>query len=245
MPNVIELKAVELDYPLLDAEDRSFRKALFGGASARGYKAIRALSGVTLQVESGERLGLYGPNGSGKSSLLRVMAGIYPPSHGHIEVRGRTAALLGASAGANMEASAYENICTLLRIGAVEPTVDRVREIWAWTELNEAYLGLPLRMMSSGMMMKVLVAVVTALDAEILLMDEWLGVIDVNFMAKAQARMDAFVGRAGALVLASHSYALLERTCDRIVHLENGRIESIVSRSAGTLSEEPRIAAIA
>ena len=243
MSHVIELSAVELDYPLLDAEDRSFRKALLGGTASRGYKAIRALNGISLRVGAGERIGLYGPNGSGKSSLLRVMAGIYPPTRGHVEVRGRTAALLGATAGANAEASAFENIRTLLRIGHVEPTHDRIREIWAWTELNDAYLGLPIRMMSSGMMMKVLVAAVTALDAEVLLMDEWLGVIDPAFLEKTQARMDAFVGRAGALVLASHSLGLLERTCDRVVHLKDGAIESIAEKEAAP--EAPRIAAIA
>ncbi|MBC6983720.1 ABC transporter ATP-binding protein [Caulobacter sp. 17J80-11] len=243
MSHVIELKGVELHYPLLDAEDRSFRKALFGGAAARGYKAIRALSGITLQVGAGERIGLYGPNGSGKSSLLRVMAGIYPPTRGHVEVRGRTAALLGATAGANLEASAYENIRTLLRIGHAEPSRDRIREIWSWTELNDAYLGLPLRMMSSGMMMKVLVAVVTALDAEVLLMDEWLGVIDAAFLEKTQTRMEAFVARCGSLVLASHNYALLERTCDRIYHLKEGSIDSVVE--AAPSAAAPRIAAIA
>lgn len=243
MSHVIELSAVELDYPLLDAEDRSFRKALLGGAAARGYKAIRALSGVSLKVGAGERIGLYGPNGSGKSSLLRVMAGIYPPTRGHVEVRGRTAALLGAAAGANMEASAYENIRTLLRIGHVVPTPDRVRAIWEWTELDDAYLGLPLRMMSSGMMMKVLVAAVTSIEAEVLLMDEWLGVIDSGFMEKTQARMDAFVGRAGVMVLASHNHDLLERTCDRIYYLKGGAIESVVE--PGAASASPRIAAIA
>lgn len=245
MSHVIELNAVELDYPLLDSEDRSFRKALFRGASTRSYKAIRALRGVSLRVGAGEKIGLYGPNGSGKSSLLRVMAGIYPPTRGHVEVRGRTAALLGAGAGANFEASAYENICTLLRIGAVEPTPERVREIWAWTQLNDAYLGLPLRMMSSGMMMKVVVAVVTALDAEILLMDEWLSVIDAGFLEKTQARMNAFVGRAGALVLASHDRNLLERTCDRIVELRDGAVAAITQTAPAPEAEVARIAAIA
>lgn len=226
MNQAIELHGIELNYPIYDGDSMSLRKAMFKGHAVP--MVIRALSNISLKVRPGERIGIYGPNGAGKSTLLRVMSGIYPPTRGDIRIQGRVAALLSPAAGIAPDASTLQNIQTLLRIGGVKPTPERVQEIWEWTELQKTFLHLPSKMLSSGMLMKVLVATITSLEADILVMDEWLSVIDSEFMVKTEERLAHFIG-SKTLILASHNYELLERTCDRIIHLEGGRINRIVT----------------
>jgi len=112
----------------------------------------------------------------------------------------------------------------LLRIGGRRPTPAIVDEIWAFTELDERMRQMPLRMFSSGMLMRVLFATATAFPADILLLDEWLSVVDEKFSAKAEGRLRKLVSQAGIVIIASHDHALLRRTCTSIITLDRGRI---------------------
>ena len=230
----ISLHDVCLDYPLYGAYDFSLKRRLLGrlaGASAP-IQTIRAIDNISIEASAGARIGLAGPNGSGKSTLLRLIAGVYPATSGHVEITGNIVPLLGLNAGANMDFVAADNISLLLRISGRKPTQAIIDEIWAFTELEERMQRLPLRMFSSGMLMRVLFATATAFPADILLLDEWLSVVDENFSAKAEQRLLKLVSQAAIVIIASHDHELLRRTCTSIVNLDHGRIVDTVSLEA-------------
>jgi lipopolysaccharide transport system ATP-binding protein len=159
---------------------------------------------------------------------LRLIAGVYPPSSGELAISGNITPLLGLNAGANLDFVAADNIRLLLQIGGRKPTQAIVDEIWAFTELDERMQRLPLRMFSSGMLMRVLFATATAFPADILLLDEWLSVVDEKFSAKAEQRLRKLVSQAAVVIIASHDQALLQRTCTSVINLEHGRVARTV-----------------
>jgi lipopolysaccharide transport system ATP-binding protein len=222
----ISLREVSLDYPLYGAYDFSVKRRLLGRLlnEKSEMRTIRAIDNISIELGAGARIGLAGPNGSGKSTLLRLLAGVYPPSSGRMKVNGNIMPLLGVSAGANLDFIATDNIRLLLRISGRKPTPSVVDDIWAFTELDERMQRLPLRMFSSGMLMRVLFATATAFPADILLLDEWLSVVDEKFSAKAEQRLLKLVSQAAIVMIASHDHALLRRTCTSIVTLDHGRI---------------------
>ena len=222
----ISLRDVCLDYPLYGAYDFSLKRRLLGrlAGAATPTQTIRAIDNISIEACAGARIGLAGPNGSGKSTLLRLIAGVYPATSGRMEVTGNVMPLLGLNAGANLDFVAADNISLLLRMSGRKPTPALIDEIWAFTELEERMQRLPLRMFSSGMLMRVLFATATAFPADILLLDEWLSVVDENFSAKAEQRLLKLVSQAAIVIIASHDYELLRRTCTSIVNLDRGRI---------------------
>src|SRR6266702_4628434 len=198
----ISLHNVCLDYPLYGAYDFSLKRRLLGHLIREQgeMRIIRAVDNVTIEAEAGARIGLAGPNGSGKSTLLRLNAGV------------------------NLDFIAEDNIALLLRISGRKPTRAVIDEIWAFTELETRMQRLPLRMFSSGMLMRVLFATATAFPADILLLDEWLSVVDEKFSAKAEARLLKLVSQAAIVIIASHDQPLLQRTCTSIINLDHGRV---------------------
>jgi ABC-type polysaccharide/polyol phosphate transport system ATPase subunit len=142
-----------------------------------------------------------------------------------VDVDGRCLSLFDLQAGFDEEATGYENIMRRgLVIGARRSEIDAKRgEIAAFTELGDR-LDLPLRTYSSGMMLRLIFAVATAVEGEIVLLDEWIGVGDQQFRKKARQRLDEIVVRAGILVLASHDIELIKSTCNRAILLEEGWI---------------------
>jgi lipopolysaccharide transport system ATP-binding protein len=230
----IRLCNVCLDYPLYGVSDFSIRRRMLGWLTRRPNptRTFRAIDDVSIEAADGARIGLLGPNGSGKSTLLRLIAGVYPPTSGSVEVSGTITPLLGLDAGANMDFMAVDNISLLLRISGRRPTPAIVDEIWAFTGLEERMRYVPLRMFSSGMLMRVLFATATAFPADILLLDEWLSVADENFSARAEDRLLKLVSMAAIMVMASHNQALLRRCCTKIINLDHGRIVSTVVYNA-------------
>lgn len=222
----ISLRDVRLDYPIYDLNDKSLKRLLLASGRPARHPVITALDDINLEVASGERIGLYGPNGSGKTTLLRTIAGIYPNSAGALTVDGQVTPLLGLAIGVNMEISAEDNIRLLLRVDGIKPTRELVDLVWAFTDLEDAMRLMPLRTFSSGMVMRVLFSVSTAFSPDILLLDEWLSVVDETFARKAEQRMHDLVSRSSIMVIASHNMTLLERVCTRIVRLDHGRIIS-------------------
>jgi lipopolysaccharide transport system ATP-binding protein len=232
----ISLRNASLDYPLYGAYDFSIKRRVLGRLIRERdeMRTIRAVDNVSFEAAAGARIGLAGPNGSGKSTLLRLIAGVYPASSGEVEISGSVMPLLGLNAGVNLDFVAEDNIALLLRISGRKPSRAVIDDIWAFTELEERMQRLPLRMFSSGMLMRVLFATATAFPADILLLDEWLSVVDENFAAKAEARLLKMVSQAAIVIIASHDQPLLRRTCNRIINLDHGRIAStaLVEQSA-------------
>lgn len=233
----IQLDHVSVQIPIYNANTRSLKNRLMhmstGGQIERSEGnrvCVQALDDVTLTFDHGDRVGLVGHNGAGKTTLLRVLAGIYEPTLGTIQREGRVAPLFAITLGIDPESTGFENI--LLR-GALlglrrEDIRARMDEIAAFTELGD-YLAMPVRTYSTGMTLRLAFAVCTTIEPEIMLMDEWIGVGDAAFFQKAERRLKDFVGRAGILVLASHSADLLERTCTKGVLLHGGKVEAVGS----------------
>jgi len=228
----ILLNQVSVSFPIYDAKSRSIKKRVLAaagrgriGTSEDNHVVIRALNGVSVKIEHGERVGLIGRNGAGKTTLLRVMAGIYEPPSGTVEIEGRVAPLFDIGMGMDSESSGYENILLRglflgLRKAEIRAKVDEIAD---FTELGE-FLDMPLRTYSAGMFARLAFAISTSIDPEILLLDEGIGAGDEAFLEKAKQRLDAMINRARILVLASHSDELVRKLCNRAMLMENGQV---------------------
>jgi ABC-2 type transport system ATP-binding protein len=200
---------------------------LVGGNIATDTKVpvIEALRDITLTLRHGDRIGLVGHNGAGKSTLLRLLAGIYEPTRGTAEVRGRVAPVFDLGVGMDPEISGLENIIVRgLFLGMTRKQMEsRIDDIADFTELGD-FLEMPLRTYSTGMRIRLALGVVTSIDPEILILDEGIGAVDAAFLNKSKKRLAELVERAGLLVFASHSDEFLRDLCDTAMWMEHGRI---------------------
>lgn len=221
-----------IDFPVFSNSTRSMKnmvlRATTGGRIAGDGSAaryVRSLDQLTFEVKGGERIGLTGHNGSGKTTLLRTLCGVYAPTFGRLRVAGRVVSLLDINLGMDPDGTGYENILMRGIVMGMTPRqiAIRVKEIAEFTELGE-YLSMPIRTYSSGMQMRLAFAVSTSVDADVLLMDEWLSVGDPEFQEKAAKRLSAMVERTPILVIATHSTELIKKTCTRVMQLKHGRI---------------------
>jgi lipopolysaccharide transport system ATP-binding protein len=193
-----------------------------------GHLSIEALRDLDLNVVAGDRLGIVGHNGSGKSTLLRLLSGIYEPSTGSIERSGSIASLVDISLGINGENTGRENIFLRGKLmGLSKKEIDaKIDEIIDFSELGD-YINLPVRIYSSGMLLRLAFSVSTSITADILIMDEWLSVGDGAFADRASARLSGLVDESEILIIASHDRDLIEKTCNKVVWLEHGHIKKI------------------
>ena len=186
---------------------------------------MRALDGIDLRIDHGDRVALIGRNGAGKSTLLRVLAGVYRPSAGIASIEGKVSPLFTAAPGMEPDDTGYENMVTCgLYLGMSRKEIRRkISDMAELTELGP-YLSLPVRTYSTGMLMRLGFAIATALDPDILLLDEGLAVGDARFAERAMARMDQLIKRSSILVLASHSDGLIRQTCTKCVLMDRGTV---------------------
>ncbi len=220
-----------LDYPLYGAYDFSLKRRLLGRLfrQASEMRSIRAVDNISIEAKAGARDRPRRPERLRQIDLAAADRRRIPGDQRQGRDIGNIVPLLGLGAGVNLDFVAADNINLLLRISGRKPTPAILEEIWAFTELEERMQRLPLRMFSSGMLMRVLFATATAFPADILLLDEWLSVVDENFSAKAERRLRKMVETAAVVIIASHDHALLRRTCTSIINLDHGRIASTVA----------------
>ena len=232
--SVINLQNVSVDLPVFEMGGRSLKNRLAGlGRRNRiakdddGVVVVRALDNLNLSLTEGDRVGLIGRNGAGKSTLLRVLAGIYHPTSGQIYTTGRIVPLLDISLGMDELSTGRQNIRLRgLLLGMSDAEIRRkTDEISIFTELGD-HLDLPLRTYSSGMRLRLAFAVSTAVDADILLLDEVIGVGDTSFMKKAEERMLNLQNRAKIVVLASHSDKVIRQMCNKALWMDRGRLQA-------------------
>ena len=227
----ILVEHVTVDFPIYESI-RSFKRDLLqkaGGLIKHDQEhnsrvTVRSLDDISFSVEHGDRIGLIGHNGAGKSTLLRVLAGVYEPVAGRLVVEGHISPLFNTSPGIVVDDTGYENIFTCgLYLGMTIREIEaKVGDIAEFTELGE-YLELPVRTYSSGMLVRLGFAIATAIDPEILLLDEGLGAGDARFAEKANKRIDGLIQRSSILVLASHSDALIRSMCNKAVLMDQGK----------------------
>lgn len=231
MPPIIELRDVDVEYPIYQGGRRSLKmdlaEGMVGGLlkRTRGGMRVRALNALSLTIHEGERVGLVGHNGSGKTTLLRLLAGVASPTRGDIAISGRVVPLIDKGLGLNDQFSAEENIELPLRLlGATDAEIREARSsVLEFADLG-VFAKLPMRTYSAGMRTRLMFALCTALKADVLLLDEWIGAGDTAFVEKASRRVDELVGSCKALVLASHSLDLIVKVCNRVLWFDHGNI---------------------
>ncbi|MBU4183479.1 MAG: sugar ABC transporter ATP-binding protein [Burkholderiales bacterium RIFCSPHIGHO2_02_FULL_66_10] len=232
MSTSISARQLTVEFPIFENSHRSLKKKVLHlttggtiGNDAGNHPVVCALDALDFEFKDGDRVGLVGHNGSGKTTLLRVLSGIYSPTRGQLKIKGKTASLLDVSTGVDPDATGFENIYLRGIMNGFKPSMIRskIDEIADFTELGE-YLNLPVRTYSSGMMLRLTFAISTSIQADILLMDEWLSVGDADFREKAAKRLKALVDNASILVIASHNPELIDNVCNKKLQLEHGKI---------------------
>jgi lipopolysaccharide transport system ATP-binding protein len=235
---LVEVQGMSLDFPLYHASGRSLKKMLLRtvtermgagrmGSDAKHRVVVQALRDISFTLASGDRLGLIGSNGAGKTTLLRTLAGIYEPFDGQVRVRGSLNALLDTSLGMNFELTGRENIMMRGLYGGLDRAgIARLQEdVRVFAELDD-FMDLPLRIYSSGMLIRLGFALATAIRPQVLLMDEWFLAGDANFMDKARNRLEDMVRGAEILVLSTHSVPVIMEWCTRVIWMDQGRIRA-------------------
>jgi len=239
VPSIV-LNDCSLDLPIYGTINRSLKGAVMASATggriasaSRNVTVVQALKGISLDIKAGDRVGLMGHNGAGKTSLLRMLAGIYEPSTGQIQVRGKISSFINLGLGLDHEATGAENIllCGLMFGLGIDEIKRLTPSIGEFSGLGD-FLDMPVRTYSSGMLMRLVFSIVTSVHAEILLMDEWLSVGDADFVVHAEARLRKLVDEASILVLATHDEEIVKGLCNVIVRLEHGEIVSVERMAA-------------
>jgi len=199
-----------------------------------------SLSGFDLRIAPGEGVALLGPNGSGKSTVLRLLAGIYAPTSGTIEVRGRVGTVIELGAGFHPELTGAENVHlygAMLGLSRRE-LASRYDQILDFAGLGD-FIAMPVKYYSSGMQARLAFAVAVCVDPAILLLDEVLAVGDQAFRERCMERLRRFREGGGTLVAVSHDPEGIEEICERAVWLESGavRMEGPLREVAAAYSE--------
>ena len=218
--SAIELENVSLTFP----RRKSLVKLVLG-LFQKQENVFTALDNINLVIKQGEIIGVIGTNGCGKSTLLRIISGIYPPNQGQCKVKGNISLLAGLGTGFSGHQTGRENA---ILYGSIlgyseEKIVTKLPDIISFSELEE-FIDEPIRTYSAGMKARLGLAVASAIQPEILLIDEVLGVGDPTFKEKSTNRIMEMVQEAGTVVIVSHSFGMLSKICDRIVLMEKGKI---------------------
>ena len=225
-PVAIEVRDLHKSFRIPTERMSTLKERAANRFRTRGYRTLRALAGISFDVEVGEFFGIVGRNGSGKSTLLKLLASIYRADSGSIRVAGRLAPFIELGVGFNPELTARENVTlngVLMGLTPREAT-RRFDEVLDFAELGE-FADLKLKNYSSGMMVRLGFSLMVQVDADVLLVDEVLAVGDAAFQLKC---LDAFARlhqRGTTIVLVTHDTAVVQRHCDRALMIEDGEIE--------------------
>jgi len=224
-PNLaVKVQDVSKKYRLYEKPSERLKDALlpFGRRSEREFWALRD---VSFNVRKGQAFGIIGRNGCGKSTLLQMICGILKPTGGVVEVNGRVSALLELGAGFHPEYTGRSNVNMNLALVGFPPKEieSRMQMIEDFAEIGD-FIDQPVRVYSSGMFVRLAFACAVAVDPEILVVDEALGVGDIFFQQKCFARIREIIAGGATCLFVSHDTAPLLNLCDEILLLEAGRI---------------------
>ena len=187
-----------------------------------------SLRDVSFGLQKGQCLGVIGDNGAGKSTLLKLLAGSLQPTQGRIVRNGRLTAILELGAGFHPEFTGRENLLFAGGfIGFSASDMKRLApEILAFSELGDA-IDRPIKTYSSGMVVRLAFALVTAVQPEVLIIDEALAVGDQHFQKKCVERIESFRNNGCTILFCSHSLYHVRQLCDQVLWLEHGRMKAI------------------
>ena len=225
--SLIQLENVNLVY-------KSFREKRIKDVLIPGSKkfntfekdgSVHALKNINLTFRDGERIAIIGHNGAGKSSFLKMLAGIYPPTSGNMVVDGKISSMFELATGFEMEANGWDNIYLRgLMLGESPSSIkSKMKEIAEFSELGD-FLNMPVKYYSSGMFVRLAFSTSTAVEPEILLLDEIVAAGDAAFIEKATKRMNQMMDTAKIMIYVTHSMQQAVQMCNRCIWLEKGVI---------------------
>jgi len=198
---------------------------LMGKKNRDNFTEFFAIDHISLNINSGDRLGIIGLNGAGKSTLLKTLAGIYSPHQGRIVVSGRMTPLMELGAGFGPEQTGRENIFLNGALLGYSPGEMKAKEqaIVEFSELGE-FLDLPVKYYSSGMYGRLAFSIATMTEPEILLIDEVFATGDAHFVEKSSQRILQLVEQSQIVIIVSHSLDQIKNLCNRVIVMDKGVI---------------------
>ncbi len=222
---VISVREVGKMYRLYDRPQDRLKEQLFWRFGKHFGREFWALQDVSFEIHRGEAVGIVGRNGSGKSTLLQVIAGTLTPTTGEISVKGRLAALLELGSGFNPEFTGRENVFlngAILGIGN-EEMEGKYGDIVEFADIGQ-FIDQPVKLYSSGMVVRLAFAVQAVVEKDILLVDEALAVGDEAFQRKCMRALEQFREAGGTVLFVSHNAQAIVRHCSRCLFLNEGRL---------------------
>jgi ABC-type polysaccharide/polyol phosphate transport system ATPase subunit len=221
---MIVVENVSKLYRIYDSPAGRLKEILLQGRR-KYHRDFWALQDVSLEVPTGETVGIIGRNGAGKSTLLQIIAGVLQPTTGAVRVEGRTTALLELGSGFNHEYTGRENIMMSGQIQGFSEAemLQRVDVIVQFAELED-FIDQPVKTYSTGMLMRLAFAAAIHVDPDVLIVDEALSVGDVYFQRKSLDRMEHFRKAGKTVLFVSHDPQLIQRFCTKAVWIEAGRV---------------------
>jgi len=191
-------------------------------------KTFKALDGISFRVIKGEVLGIIGLNGSGKTTLLRIIAGVYKPDHGSVEISGKLSPLMQLGAGFQGDLAVEENIILNgMLLGISKSDIQsKVYDIIHYAEL-EKFVNMKLKYLSTGMRARLAFSIAMQIDHEILLVDEILSVGDKDFQKKSYETFLTLTQKKKTILHTSHNLKKIREISDRILLLDNGKVVTI------------------
>ena len=223
--SAITLSNVSLDYPVTNNGIGLLRELLTRRIKWSKSSFFRALENISLEINKGEVIGIMGANGSGKSTLLRVIAGIYAPDEGSVNVQGRITLLAGIGTGFQQDLTGRENIYLTGSIyGYSKREIsDLENEIIEFSGIHD-FIDRPIRTYSAGMRARLGFAIVSNLEPDILLLDEVMSVGDAEFRKKSRDKIEELINGEATVIIVSHSKSIIKGICDRIFAIDKGSI---------------------
>lgn len=221
---MISVQNVSKLYRIYDSPSGRLKEILLRGRR-KYHRDFWALQDVSLEVPTGEAVGVIGRNGAGKTTLLQIIAGVLQPTDGEVRVEGRVTALLELGSGFNPEYTGRENILLSGQIlGFSEEQMKRKLDVIAQFAELEAFLDQPVKTYSTGMLMRLAFASAIHVDPDVLIVDEALSVGDVYFQRKSLDRMEYFRKSGKTVLFVSHDPMLIQRFCTQAVWIESGKV---------------------
>lgn len=229
MENIIEVNHVSMRFRMANDRINSIKEYMVQLIKGKmKYREFEALKDVSFSVSRGEIVGVIGHNGAGKSTLLKIISGIMKPTEGSVTVRSNVVPMLELGSGFDFDMTGRENIFLNGAIlGYSEEFLNtHYDDIVAFSEL-EAFIDVPIRNYSSGMVARLAFSIASEVNPEILIVDEILGVGDADFQRKSYARMMEMMGGGTTVLMVSHSIEAIEKMCDRVLWIEHGQVQAI------------------